>query len=248
MKTIQFVIAVTVAFLLTSCNEDQSNVQNSQVSATASSISTDDDKDAFTPNYISAKDLNARFESNDLPMIFDVRSPHSYEKSHITTALSVPYGTIEPANLSKIKELSINSEIVTYCGCPRHLSTLVAEDLTVLGYKNVKVLYDGYFYWQEQQYPTVENETVTTTLLQFEGVATASGTAHSGVDVFLRHAKSGQLEAARTDDKGQFQFDFHLYDYQSADEFELHLTNIDHQPISLLTADANTRNKLEIRL
>ncbi|MEM7193434.1 MAG: rhodanese-like domain-containing protein [Pseudomonadota bacterium] len=219
---------------LVACSEQepaqssQSNVEPAGIINVApSSDSHEHSTPDFTPNYISAEDLNSRFEERSEPFIFDVRSKVGYEKSHIKSALWVPYGNTKDSDLAKITGLDKNSEIVTYCGCPRHLSTLQAKFLTDLGYSNVKVLYDGLWVWQDSGFPTIYGQAAQTTLLKFSGSLASTDRTTMETDVFLRHVRSGQLEAARTSADGRFTFDFHLYGYQSNDEFELMISELD---------------------
>jgi rhodanese-related sulfurtransferase len=178
----RFSCTLLISLLLISCAEDNKpgTAEVSAVEATSTVQSADTSQPSvdantetgsnqpavnaepeFVPDYISAVDLNKRFEQDSVPFIFDVRGGQSYEQSHIETALSMPYGKTEDSDLARVTLLDKNSEIITYCGCPRHLSTLAAADLTERGYKNVQVLYEGFWHWKEQQFPTVENVTNT---------------------------------------------------------------------------------------
>jgi len=205
----------------------------------------------FIPDYISAKDLNTRFEQQSEPFIFDVRSSASFEKSHIQSALWVPYGNTEESDLMKITSLGKDSEIVTYCGCPHHLSTLQAKYLKDLGYSNVKVLYDGFWVWKDSGFPTFYTETTQTTMLKFSGKLLSADNSANQTDVFLRHIKSGQLEAARSTVDGTFSFDFHIYDYQPDDKFELMITKLDTPVVKTFApsmSDVDSRIHIDIFL
>ena len=247
---------VLLSLLVYACSEDQSssNTDNTQVqpaeniSSTEQTSSEQPPTDEFTPNYISADELNTLFSSMQVPYIFDVRSKPSFEKSHIETSHSMPYGKTDDKMLANTSGLSLNSDIITYCGCPRHLSSLSAKDLTDRGYTNVKVLYEGFWHWKDSGYPTVVSDaTAQLTKLQFAGSIASSNIPVGGVDIFLKHP-SGQLEAAKTDLKGEFQIEFNLYDYKDADLFEIIVANINEEPIEFTAGSIGMINQLTIEL
>jgi rhodanese-related sulfurtransferase len=261
MKTIlQLAGALVLGSVLASCSEDQSSaaVEQEQPQAvaeiqdTGNSGAGDSDAakiEAFTPEYISAQDLNTAFEKSELPYVFDVRSEPSYEKSHIQWSLSMPYGNTDEARLAGVQGLTKQSPIVTYCGCPRHLSTLSAEALGKQGYQNVRVLYEGFWHWKDIGFPIVDNEATTSiTILRLEGILTEDGEAADNRDVFLRHQKTGQLEAVRVSADGEFKVDFHLYDYQDGDNFEIILDHIENQSVRLVVASREPAAKLNLNL
>ena len=206
--------------------------------------------DEYQPDYISAADLNSRVVDCSSPFVFDVRSSHSYEKSHLLGSWSMPHGKTDDALLATVEGLSKDSEIVTYCGCPRHLATLAAKNLESRGYNNVMVLYEGYWHWVEKGYPTVEQSgnVATTTRLYLQGRIFADDDSGSGIDVFMRHADTGQLEAAETDANGHFEMDFTLYDYVPGDAFSVVLHDISNEPVHQLYVPEDSNVDLEITL
>jgi rhodanese-related sulfurtransferase len=259
-----------LSLLLISCSEDNNtrtaevpSVETTPAQQSAESnppveVNTESDsiqqtvkaEPEYVPDYISAADLNKRFEQDSVPFIFDVRSKASYDQSHIKAALSMPYGKTQDSDLARVALLDKNSEIITYCGCPRHLSTLAAEDLTGRGYKNIQVLYEGFWHWKEQQFPTVENVTNTaaTTVIRFKGELLENQNVVAGQDLFLQHARSGQLEAVRTDTRGRFELDFHLYGYEVDDQFNLIVANLNNPPAIRLYADPDNPNFVTVNL
>ena len=209
-------------------------------------------EEKFEPVYISAADLGAMFDEKNVPFIFDVRSEHSYGKNHILNAHSMPHGKNDEARLAGIDGLGKDSLIVTYCGCPRHLSTLAAGDLTKRGYSNVRVLYEGYWHWKDNGYPIMDNESIASTVstLQFAGSLKRKNTPIFGETVFLRHRPTGQLEAVESAADGSFAVEFHLYDLSPADDFDIMISGLDHPPVQTLTVrdDSQGRIALEIML
>ena len=162
----------------------------------------------------------------------------------------MPYGSIDEYTLSKIDGLQKDSSIVTYCGCPRHLSTLAAKDLTDQGYTNVSVLYEGYWVWKDNGYPVEINTTASAPLsnLSFDGVAQNNHSDKNHMDIFIRHKPSGQLEAVRTDELGRFSVDFHVYNFDVNDEFEVIIDDLKAKPLFMTKASLSESNFLEIVL
>ena len=263
-KRILFSLTTLLAIgLLTGCGDEPATSKSSPVTAsnteaveastaTANQTGTDSQQQniqpvsnaqasepAFKPDYISAADLGKHFEDNTVPFIFDVRSEHSYQKSHIRTALSMPYNQTDDDRLASVEGLGQDSLIITYCGCPRHLSGLAAKDLGERGYTNVQVLYEGYWHWVDNGYPVVDNESTALSTLQFEGKVTRVDRPVAGETIFLKHQRTGQLEATSLDEDGAFAVDFHLYDYQAEDEFAVILSALNHAPMGTISASRN---------
>ena len=249
-------LIILLSGLVYACSNDQDNnssenIQTQPVESVGTSVQTNHEQsavDKFTPNYISADELNRRFETSVIPYIFDVRSKPAFEKSHIESAYLMPYGKTDDEMLANTSGLSLDSEIITYCGCPRHLSSLSAKDLTERGYKNVKVLYEGFWHWKDSGYPTVIDDIAAElTQLQFTGAIASSNGPVSEIDIFLKHP-SGQLEAAKTNLQGEFDVKFNLYDYKDTDLFEIILTDINDAPVKFATGSTETVTQLTIEL
>ena len=251
--------ALILGFILASCSEDQSSntvetrssetvVENTATGESATTESNSEPVEKFTPQYIYAEDLKVALDSSDPPYVFDVRSEPSFQKSHILSALSMPYGNTDEERLAS-QGISKQSQIVAYCGCPRHLSTLSAEALGKMGYENVSVLYEGYWHWKDNGFPIVDNEAAATiTTLRFEGRLTRAGQSADDSDIFLRHQRTGQLEATRTASDGGFAVDFHLYDYYEGDQFEIILGRLDNQPVLRVAAASKQKTQLQLNL
>jgi rhodanese-related sulfurtransferase len=90
------------------------------------------------------RDESARFA--------DARGREQYETAHIRGAAFSPVsrgGTVAPP----VSEWPRDGRIVTYCGCPHHLSTIRARTLLDLGYTRVYALDEGFFAWKDAGYP-----------------------------------------------------------------------------------------------
>ena len=199
------------------------------------------------PDYILVEELSSRLVDGSAPFVFDVRAKASYAESHIVAAYSTPYGQTDQPELDKIEGLKTSSEIVTYCGCPRHLSTLMARHLGDLGYHNVKVLYEGYWHWKDNNYPIVEGVIATRTSLRFEGDLVGNVDS-SESDVFIRNNRNGQLEAARTDVNGRFSTYFEVLDFQPTDTFSVYVNSLEFQAMNDVVARPDIDNRINISM
>ena len=180
-----------------------------------------------TARYIRAADLLERIETETGHFVFDVRSKESYAQSHVRNAVSMPYGQFEPPDVAALKQMSLDTPIVTYCGCPHHLAGLAADRLIEWGYREVRVLYEGYWHWKDSQYPIAGLQTQQTSELQLAGIIVSGDQPLADADVFILNTRNGQLEAAATDASGRFETGFHVLDYRPDDQFEIRVGSLD---------------------
>ena len=102
---------------------------------------------------ISADGLHRMLEDKDF-LFVNVHIP--YEGDIPGTDLSIPYDHItEPAYLSQLPS-NKDDKIVLYCRSDR-MSTIAAEELVKLGYKDVWNLEGGMVEWERAGYPLVGN-------------------------------------------------------------------------------------------
>ena len=88
-------------------------------------------------------------------MIVDTAAPPIWEEEHIPGAVNLPYSK----NITAPAELSREKTLVVYCACKDDDdSKEVARQLSLLGYRKVKVLKDGWFKWLELKYKTVSKD------------------------------------------------------------------------------------------
>lgn len=227
MQKLPVVLLLSLLAAASGCKEAPPPVDTSVDNTTGAVDPADIDPDRF----ILADDLLSRIDSDIEHFVFDVRAEASYVHSHITGALSLPYGQFDQQDLAGFKKLSLDSTVVTYCGCPRHLAGLVADQLIEWGYSNVRVLYEGYWHWRDNGYPIVGRQAQALTALHFKGEIQPDGRYAANTDVFIRNPRNGQLEATLTDHRGRFSTDFRVYGYRAEDEFELRIGSLD-APVS----------------
>ena len=134
----------------------------------------------------------------------DSRSQTQYERSHILGSILSPapsgIGSSDPTS-----DWPKNDRIVTYCGCPLHLSTLRAASLLNSGFTNVYVLQDGFWEWHDRRYPLAGNDlNLAPKIWIIHGKTDPS---LSGKTVWIRELQSGQVEATPIQSNGEFKSD-----------------------------------------
>jgi len=241
-----FAICSMSLLTLTSCTESPNlDLADNTIQQQEPAVITPNSED---PEYILVEELSSRITDGSAPFVFDVRAKASYAESHILAAYSTPYGQTDQAELDQIEGLKTSSEIVTYCGCPRHLSTLMARHLEDLGFDNVKVLYEGYWHWKDNNYPIVEGVVATRTSLRFEGDIIGDVDSTKESDVFIRNNRNGQLEAARTDVNGNFATQFEVLNFQPTDTFSVYVNSLEYQAMNNVVAHPDIDNWINISM
>jgi rhodanese-related sulfurtransferase len=113
---------------------------------------------------ISAEELKAKVTGNQAVTIIDVRSPEGYAASTTTVKGAIHFKLRKlkyRLGYPPLKNLSKDSEIVTYCACPKDESSIAAAQiLQASGFKRVKVLQGGWLEWNRVNGP-VEPRTKT---------------------------------------------------------------------------------------
>lgn len=106
----------------------------------------------YVPDFIAPEELKKSIDQHAPGIVIvDTAAPPVWEDEHIPGAVNLPYSTkiTAPVPLPRDKML------VIYCACKDHEdSTDVARQLSLLGYRNVKVLKGGWFKWLELKYKT----------------------------------------------------------------------------------------------
>ncbi|MDZ7696176.1 MAG: rhodanese-like domain-containing protein [Deltaproteobacteria bacterium] len=92
-------------------------------------------------------------------VFLDARSPKEYARGHISCAINVPWQGFE-SYLDRVwGVIPEEAMIVTYCdGETCSLSEDLAKELMAMGYKQVKVLLNGWTRWAEAGLPVEEGE------------------------------------------------------------------------------------------
>jgi len=102
-------------------------------------------------DFIRAEDLKARLARNERLILLDVRDTNSYvgSENRIKGALHVKLRRLNyRLSLPPLKDVSRDSEVVTYCACPNDEASIrAAQILSDSGFKHVYVLKGGWRMW-----------------------------------------------------------------------------------------------------
>ncbi|WP_439027956.1 rhodanese-like domain-containing protein [Haloarchaeobius sp. DT45] len=109
-------------------------------------ISVDGEQIALVP-----VDETYQWYQNDEAKFADARGKEQYDEAHITGAVSSPVQTAIDG--SPVGDWAKDARIVTYCGCPHHLSSMRAAELQKAGYTRVYVIDEGFYEWTDRGYP-----------------------------------------------------------------------------------------------
>ena len=110
----------------------------------------------YVPDFMSPEELKKHIDEHSTDIvIIDTAAPPIWEEEHIPGAVNLPYSK----NIAAPADLSREKTLVVYCACKDDDdSKEVARQLSLLGYRKVKVLKDGWFKWLELKYKTVSAE------------------------------------------------------------------------------------------
>ncbi|WP_198665721.1 rhodanese-like domain-containing protein [Haloprofundus halophilus] len=138
----------------------------------------------------------------------DARGQRQYDASHIEGAVLSPAPDGRANDPTGAWDES--QRIVTYCGCPHHLSSMRAASLIDSGYTEVFALDEGFFEWRDRGYPLQGAEVdVEPPSYTVRGRTDAS---LAGKNAWARHEQSEQREAGPIADDGSFELVLHFYD------------------------------------
>lgn len=139
----------------------------------------------------------------------DARGQTAYEKSHIDGAVLSKAPDGNPSN-ANVEDWPQSDRIITYCGCPHHLSSLRAASLINKGYEQVYAIDEGYREWTKRNYPITGSETENQPAIQ--SIAGATDPTFGGETAWAFHQPSGQQEATAIQQNGQYTLDLPFYD------------------------------------
>jgi len=110
----------------------------------------------YVPDFMTPEELKKHIDEHSPGIVIvDTAAAPIWEEEHIPGAVNFPYSK----NISAPVPLPREKTLVIYCACKDHEdSTDVARQLSLLGYRNVKVLKGGWFKWLDLKYKTVAKE------------------------------------------------------------------------------------------
>lgn len=133
----------------------------------------------------------------------DARSGTEFDRSHIFGAVLSP--APDGLNDDPIEAWPKSDRIVTYCGCPTHLSSMRAASLIAGGYERVYIIREGFWTWHGRGYPMAGREVETAPPLWVLQGRVAP--AFAGETAWARHHPSAQQEAGAIAADGTFNLD-----------------------------------------
>ena len=110
-----------------------------------------DQTESFNAEVITAEELKAKVARNEPVTIIDVRDTSSYvdSEARIKGSIHVKLRRLHTRlSFPPLKNVPRDSEVVTYCACPRDEASLhAARILLDAGFKRVRVLQGGWQMW-----------------------------------------------------------------------------------------------------
>jgi len=171
MKTTKLILGLIIVLIVTSGCITGGATQKEQVIQTTAVMTTTAPttqlpKTSIPPllgieyQEISVQEVMKKIENKDDIIILDVRSPEEFEDGYIEGAILIPFQELEQRH----KELNtlIDKEIIVYCKAGVR-SKKGAQQLTELGYTNVKELGAGIDGWAAAGGEVVKPTITTTT-------------------------------------------------------------------------------------
>lgn len=145
----------------------------------------------------------------------DARGSYSYDAAHVLGAVLSPAPNGQDRS-DPITAWPKSDRIVTYCGCPHHLSSMRAGTLINAGYENVYALDEGFSEWFQREYPMAgEKVSQRQNLSQQPGVHVIQGRtprSDAGEAAWARHEPTGQREAGPIAIDGSYELKLKFWD------------------------------------
>lgn len=105
----------------------------------------------FRDSCISIEQLRQKQLNAERVLVLDSRSRNSYAQSHIEGSILSHDSSVSLEQ--NLKNYPKDMPIVVYCGVGCQTSSAVVLQIKRMGFKNAKVLEDGFQVWQEKGYP-----------------------------------------------------------------------------------------------
>ncbi|MFT4883954.1 MAG: rhodanese-related sulfurtransferase [Natronomonas sp.] len=158
------------------------------------------------------------YREDDGPVFADARSPTAYQRAHIADAVlsPAPDGRDDGDPLA---DRSTDTRIVTYCGCPHHLSAMRGGTLIENGYVHTYAIDEGFNAWIDAGYP-LAGQAVEQRPDVYE-IHGRTDAAHAGEYAWARHDPTGQREAVPIAEDGTFDLELRFYDIDRDSDIRL---------------------------
>lgn len=115
------------------------------------------EEDDHGPKALDLAQALELFEQGEAVFV-DARMPDEFAAGHIPGAMNLPYDELE-SHLDVLNYLPDGGLVITYCdGSECELSLELADELTAMGFGQVRVFFGGWEQWFEAGHPTEEGE------------------------------------------------------------------------------------------
>lgn len=110
----------------------------------------------YVPDFMTPQDLKKHIDEHSTDIVIvDTAAAPIWEDEHIPGAVNFPYSKSIAAPVPLPREKTL----VVYCACKDDEDSKdVARQLSLLGYRKVKVLEGGWFEWLKLKYKTVSKD------------------------------------------------------------------------------------------
>jgi rhodanese-related sulfurtransferase len=142
---------------------------------------------------------------NDEARFADARGRDQYETIRIAGAVFSP--APDGTENDPVEEWSTDTRIVTYCGCPHHLSSQRASSLIDAGYEHTYAIDEGLGGWANNGYPLAGSDVETER--QTYHIRGTSSPDYAGQMVTLEQINADRREAAPIADDGSYTLQLH---------------------------------------
>lgn len=165
----------------------------------------------------------------------DARGRRSYLAAHVRGAVLSSVRT----PLGQVGDWPKDDFIVTYCGCPHHLSSMRAETLINAGYEEVYALDEGFGEWFDRQYPMRGQRVAHRPPKRL--IRGTTDPADAGGDAWAWHDPTGQREAAPIAGDGSYELQLHFRDVTDESQIRVETPSYTvNAPLGELTSDRVT--------
>jgi rhodanese-related sulfurtransferase len=148
----------------------------------------------------------------------DARPVYAYERAHVLGAVPSP-APDGPDGNDPVTAWPSDGRIVTYCGCPHHLSSMRAATLLDAGHERVYALDEGFGAWVDRRYPMAGEQVQNRRSLADrppERVVRGSVPERAAAGyAWARHEPTGQAEAAPIESDGRYEISLRFWNLAS---------------------------------
>lgn len=148
-----------------------------------------------------------QWHADGVARFVDARGETQYEQSHIAGAVNSP-ATTNP-DPGPTADWAEDATVVTYCGCPHHLSVMRASQLKQRGFETVYAIDEGFWEWHDRGYPMEGTDVQDAP--ESVPVSGSLDASLAGEEVWAIHEPTAQREATRVEGDGSYAMHLRFY-------------------------------------